>query len=258
MNWPTRAKQFSLDHEYSVLFFSDAHLWPSETSQSFWLMLEVAHDIKDELAVIHDNGDSFDGATISRHPPSMWEDPPTLEQEYEAVLAHQELIEEAVGEDVLRFRSIGNHDMRFESLLAKTVPQVRGMPGTTIGELFPRWDHNYSFVYQDQLMAKHRFRGGVHAAWNNVLHSGVNMVTSHTHRLGAREFTDFRGTRVAIETGTLANPYGPQFEYCEDNPRNWQQGFVVVTFEPEGHIHYELVKMRPDGSARFRGKVYRP
>jgi hypothetical protein len=248
---PRTAERYDLDHEYTIAIFSDAHFWPFETTDAFYIFLEIIQEIQPE--VVLNNGDSLDGATISRHPANGWENPPSLVDELDANREHLELVKEAAGEADLYWCE-GNHDKRFEMFLAKQAPQFRDMPGTTLKGLFPDWKICDSVFFNDLLQVKHRWHNGVHAAYNNTLKSGKSMATGHTHRLTCREYTDLNGTRYGIECGTLADIYGPQFSYTENNPVQWQQGFPVLTIDKNG-LHVELVQVI-NGKARFRGKVY--
>lgn len=76
--------------------------------------------------------------------------------------------------------------------------------------------------------------------------------SGHTHRLcGGFFHRDSNGNHVWVETGCtcLLNP-----EYAQDP--DWQQGCVVMTFEPTtGAFQAEPVYIH-DGSAVFRGKWY--
>ena len=42
-------------------------------------------------------------------------------------------------------------------------------------------------------------------------------------------------TKWGVDTGTLAEPFGDQFAYAENNPRNWRSGFAVLTIV-DGHL----------------------
>ena len=251
-NLPHSTDLIHYDHAYTSVIFSDGHFWPGQTSRTFWILLEILMDLEPEVVI--DNGDSWDGAAVSRHAPTTWEHLPTLREELDNLHDHMEMIEEAAGDADL-YRNIGNHDLRFEAKLAQQAPEMKGMPYTTISELFAGWRHNYSVCLSDELIVKHRWHSGMHAAYNNVLKAGKSIATGHTHRLQVRPYSDYSGTRYGIETGTIADPYGPQFSYGEDNPRDWHPGFVVVTLE-DGKLFPEEVRVQ-DGQARFRGKTYR-
>ena len=248
-HYPHTTEQVNIDKPYTVVIFSDAHWWPNSHTPAFSILLKVIKELKP--AVVIDNGDSWDGASISRHDPITFENLPSLADEYAAVRGYLGEIKDAAGKAQL-YRNVGNHDLRFEAYLAKHAGAMQGMPGTTVHELFPDWAHNYSIMLNDSLFIKHRWKGGVHAAWNNTLWAGKSIATGHTHRLTVREFTDLRGTRYGIECGTLADPYGPQFAYCEDNPVNWQQGFMVLTIDGQD-IYPERVEVKED-KAWFRGQ----
>jgi hypothetical protein len=249
-NFPRDAIRYNLDHSYTIAAFSDGHFWPGNLSPAYWLFLEVVQDIEPE--VVMDGGDSLDGATISRHPPSF-SDTPTLTEEIDAVQEAMGLIQEAAGEADL-LRCVGNHDLRLEAFLAKHTPQFKGMPGTLINHYFPNWENAYSHIFNEKLVFKHRWHGGVHAAHNNTVKSGVSIATGHTHRLNVSPWSDYNGVRYGVELGTVAD-IGPQFEYTENNPLNWQPGFMIITVDENG-IHPEPCPVI-NNQVRFRGKVYR-
>lgn len=241
------------DHPYTMLVFSDAHFWPGHTSPAFWVLLKILEELKPDFVI--DNGDSWDGASISRHPRADFQATPTLRQELDSVIDHLEMIRETGGDDCTFIRHLGNHDARFLALLSQRVPELEGMPGTTFEDLFQDWEHHVSTHFNEHLVVKHRFRSGMHSAYNNVLHSGMSIVTGHTHKLGIRAHTDLRGTRYGIETGTLADTWGPQFRYVEQNTRDWRMGFAVITVDGD-RLFPELVEVHEDGKAWFRGKIY--
>lgn len=247
-----RPNAIFLDHPYTAVVFSDAHFWPGQTSPAFWVLLKVIEEVEPDFVI--DNGDSFDCASISRHAPNMWEQRPTLRQELDCVLDHLQMIRETAGEDCEFIRHIGNHDLRVESYLAQRAPDMADMPGTKLSDLFEDWDHQISTIFNETVIVKHRFRSGMHAAYNNVLHTGMSIVTGHTHKLGIRAHTDMRGTRYGIETGTLADPWGPQFRYAEQNTRDWRMGFAVLTVDGS-KVYPELVEVDEEGRAWFRGRI---
>lgn len=241
------------DHPYTMVVFSDAHFWPGQTSPAFWILLQILEELQPDYVI--DNGDSWDGASISRHPRMDFQHTPSLREELDCVRDHIDLIADAAGKDATLLRHQGNHDARFMALMAQRVPELEKMPGTTFDELFPAWEHHVSTIFNDCLFVKHRFRSGVHGAYNNTLHTGLSTVTGHTHKLGIRTLTDMRGTRHGIETGTLADPWGPQFRYAEQNVRDWRMGFVVITLDNQRVIP-EIVQVEEDSTAWWRGRVY--
>jgi len=73
-----------------------------------------------------------------------------------------------------------------------------------------------------------------------------------------RAVADYSGTvRWGAEHGCLADPYGQQFSYTEDNPRNWQAGFLVLTFRDGALLQPEIVRVVGDSKVDFRGELVR-
>jgi hypothetical protein len=66
-------------------------------------------------------------------------------------------------------------------------------------------------------------------------------------------FGDYRGRRYGVDTGTLAEPKGPQFHYVQAGPLNWCSGFAVLTYRGGKLLLPELVEVI-DGVAWFRGE----
>lgn len=93
----------------------------------------------------------------------------------------------------------------------------------------------------------------IHATYNNALKGGLTIVTGHLHRLAVTPWADYNGRRYGVDTGTLADPLGPQFEYLENNPTPWCSGFAVLTFRDGQLLPPELVEVI-DGTAYFRGQ----
>jgi hypothetical protein len=77
------------------------------------------------------------------------------------------------------------------------------------------------------------------------------------HSLKVTPFADYNGNRFGVDTGTLAEPNGPQFkDYLEDSPTNWRSGFAILTFHNGRLMWPELVHKWAEGQVEFRGKVY--
>jgi hypothetical protein len=62
------------------------------------------------------------------------------------------------------------------------------------------------------------------------------------------------GNLYGVDTGMLADPWGPQFAYVEQGPRNWRSGFAVLTFADGLLMPPELCQVVADGVAFFRGE----
>jgi len=237
----------------TIIVGSDAHYWPRRISTAHKAFVHFIQKLQPDFVIA--NGDFFDGARISRFSPIGWEDTPTVEEELGAVQNRMAEIE-AVCPNARKVWTLGNHDGRFETKLCAQAPEYAGVHGFSLKDHFPYWEPCWSIWINDEVVIKHRFRGGIHGAYNSTLHSGKTTVTGHTHKLGARPLTDYNGSRWGVETGTLADPWGPQFEnYLEDNPRDWRSGFVVLTFVNGRLMWPEVVHVIEEGKVEFRGEV---
>lgn len=239
------------DFEGVLAVFSDAHFWPNEESDSYKILLQILPEIKPDYII--SNGDEFDGSSISRFAKDGWSFVPSVADELKACKDSMKAIKEA-SESSKSMILAGNHTNRLQNYLVNNVPEFVGVEGFSFQDHFQDWEIYISASFNDHLVIKHNYHGGIHAAWNNVLKSGVSIVTGHTHRLLCRPYTDYRGTRYGIETGTLCNIYGQQFKYMNNNPRDWMEGFCIITVD-KNTIHPELVSV-VNGTAFFRGKKY--
>ena len=201
------------------------------------------------------NGDVFDGASISRHPVSGWGSTPSVKQELEACQDRLGEVEKAAKGASLHW-TWGNHDMRFNARLAAQVGDTwRGVEGMNLTDHFPRWKFSTSIMVNEDTMIKHRYHNGIHAVYNNALKSGISIVTGHLHSLKVTPFSDYRGDRYGVDTGSLADINGNQFEYSEDNPKNHRSGFAVLTFVDGELLPPELCQVWDDDHVVFRGHL---
>lgn len=237
-----------------VLIMSDAHFWPGVRTTAFKAFLMFCRELKPKAVIA--NGDMFDGASISRHPRIMFlEKGPTVVEELKACTERLSEIEDAAG-NAKRFWPLGNHDSRLESRLAMNAPEFEGVKGFHLKDHFPAWAPCWSVWINDDVVVKHRYKGGIHATHNNTVNSGKTIITGHLHSLKVTPFDDYNGTRYGVDTGTLAEPNGPQFQdYLETNPTNWRSGFAVLTFHNGKLLWPELVKVHEFHKVEFRGMV---
>lgn len=236
-----------------ILIGSDAHFWPDEKTAAFRGFLALSKKVSPIATIL--NGDVFDGARISRHPPSGWNLLPTVKEELEAVKDRLHEIE-CVYPKSERFWIMGNHDLRFENKLAQQASEFEGVQGFSLKDQFPTWEMGMSLWINDQTVVKHRLRCGIHAAHNNTVNAGKTIITGHLHSLKVTPFDDYNGTRFGVDTGTLACPAGPQFSYLEDNPTNWRSGFIVLTFKNGMLMWPEVAHVVNENTIQFRGELF--
>lgn len=236
-----------------IMIGSDHHYWPDEISPAHRGFVILAKRLKPKIVVI--NGDAFDGARISRHPPIGWSHPPSLIDELRAVEERTDEIRKAAPKDAELIWTIGNHDARFENKLALQTPEFAQIRGFALKDHFPHWKFCWSLWVNDDVVIKHRFKGGVHATHNNTVTAGKSMFTGHLHSLKVTPYTDYIGTRFGGDSGTMATPDGPQFEYAEANPQNHRSGFLVLTFINGKLLWPEIVAVVDENTIQFRGEL---
>lgn len=239
-----------------VLVGGDGHYWPGPASTAHRAFVKFCKEAKPVAVVM--NGDAFDGATISRHPPIGWENRPSVEDELEAVQERLGEIE-AAAYKARKIWTLGNHDGRFETRLATVAPEYARVHGFHLKDHFPHWEAAWSCWINEDVVIKHRGpKGGVHATHNNTIAAGKTMVTNHLHSLKVTPYDDYNGTRFGVDTGTLADPNGPQFlDYSEDNPKNHRSGFAVLTFRRGVLLWPEIVAVFDKDHVQFRGELIR-
>ena len=215
----------------TVIVFSDAHFNGRRTT-AFKALLWLIDELKPKVVI--NNGDAFDGASVSRHPPNGWEDTPSVIQELNACTIALRDVQEAAGDAKLIWCA-GNHDLRFGSRLAQSAPQYKDVFGFKLEEHFPDWTHCMSCLVTDNLMVKHRWKNSVHSTHVHAQQSGVSFVTGHLHSAKVTPWTDYTGTRWGVDCGTLAEVWGDQFSYGENSPKNHRSAFAVLTLI-DGHL----------------------
>lgn len=245
-----RQNNLDLDTGCAIVF-SDAHWWPNqERTVANEALLILTKELKPKAMFA--NGDLFDGARVSRHAPLGWADLPTVKEEIEICQDRLAEIEEVLPKGCHKLWNIGNHDARFDRALCVGASDYDGLV-ERLEDKFDRWSFAWSTMVNGDVMVKHRYHNGIHAAYNNTLKSGRSIVTGHLHRLAVTPWADYNGRRYGVDTGTLANPHGPQFDYAENNPSPHTSGFAVLSFVDGVLLPPELVEVNND-KAYFRGQ----
>lgn len=253
----TKARHHAGITDGVVIVFSDAHFWPNVRTTAFKGLLWAISQLK-PYAVIN-NGDAFDGASISRFPRIGWTQQPSVKEELNAcqeALGEIEAVAKAARHNVQLIWPLGNHDSRFENFLAANAPGYEGVAGFTLKDHFQAWKPCWSCWLTDDVVVKHRYKNGIHATHTNTMGAGTSIITGHLHSLKCTPYSDYRGNRYGVDTGTLADIDGKQFnDYLEDNPVNWRSGFAVLTFRDSRLLFPELAIKHAEGMIDFRGDI---
>jgi hypothetical protein len=238
-----------------IVVGSDCHYWPDDIATAHRAFVHVVNMLKPQIVVMA--GDVFDGASISRHPSSGYEVRPTVKQELDACQDRLAEIEAVAGNAKLMW-TWGNHDMRFSARISNQVGDAyKDVVGFNLPDHFPRWKFSTSIMVNNNTQIKHRNYNGIHAAYNATLRSGVSTVNGHLHSLKVFPHTNLLGTSYGVDCGSLADVWGQQFAYTEDQTRSHRSGFVVLTYHNSKLMPPELCEVinEEEGLAFFRGKI---
>lgn len=240
------------NRKYSIVIGSDYHEVPGKRPKAFIAFLDFIKDVQPEVIII--NGDWFDFPSISRHARIDWQKLPSVEDELIDGIARMEEIEKASPKSK-RYFILGNHDLRFSGKLANSAHEFENIKGTKLEDHIPKWEIGISVVFNDCMIVMHRYHGGIHSSYNDVLKSGSNIVTGHDHKLNIRPYTDFNGIRYGIKSGVLSDIYSPVFSYMESKPRDWQPGFVYIHVDEQVIMPYCLPLVL-DKNSKHLGKTF--
>lgn len=240
-----------------IIVFSDAHFTGTSTT-AFKALLKMIKQFKPQVIVC--NGDAFDGQVLSRFPSINYDQKPTVLEELNACRMHLDEIAKNKPAGCELIWTLGNHDMRYESWLVNKVPEYSGVDGFSLKYHFPEWKTCWSYWVGEQTVIKHRYKGGRTAGYSNLLSAGnTNIITGHTHVLCASPISNYQGTFWGVQTGCLADPMSETFEYCEDSPKDWRSGFVMLSFAQGRMLMPELIMVSNEqaGEYEFRGEIYK-
>lgn len=259
-----RSTRRNIEHEHRlrlsvdngvVLIGSDSHYIPGHITTAHRAFVKFARELKPKIII--KNGDELDFPKASRHIPIGWEKRPDLIDEIEWAQERLQEIEDAAPK-AIRTWPLGNHDSRWETRLATLVPEYARTFGFKLKDHFKSWTPCWATWINDDVVVKHRWKGGDNAPYNNTIKSGKTIFTGHLHSLQVRPYSDYNGTRFGVDCGTMADPYGDAFyNYTEDNSVDWRSGFIVATFHKGRLLWPEVVHVVNKNEVDFRGKIYK-
>ncbi len=182
-----------------VVVFSDAHFWPGIRTTAFKGLLHFVKALRPVAIVC--NGDAFDGAAISRFPRIGWDRTPSVIQELKACKAALGEVEEMAGRAKL-FWPLGNHDARFETRLANQASEFEGVTGFHLKDHLPAWSPCWRLDVNDDVVIKHRYKGGIHATRNNTLNTDTELIQGRLRNRWGRSSRTI--SRPGCRTGARA------------------------------------------------------
>jgi hypothetical protein len=245
----------------TVLIGGDAHIWPGPASTCMRAFKKFCDDIKPTAVIL--NGDVLDFPRISRHPQN-WESAPDPQEEIEAAQDYLSDIVQACSRKTHKVWTIGNHDQRFEGMIANSIPQYRGVKGVHLADHFPAWQKAMSCMINEDVrggetMIKHIPKGGgMNATRGSALNGGISFVHNHLHSQNVRPISDYRyHDHYGVDTGMLADKEHRAFGYAQDAPLDWRPGFALLTYKDGILMPPELVTKMSPNTVWFRGALHR-
>ena len=252
---------------HTALLYGDTH-FPNHDPRALTIVSAVAEMLKPDT-LVH-MGDLLDCYSLSRFD----KNPERLETLQDEInMARQHLAQMRLQNPQAAFVLLeGNHENRLRRTLWNLEGTSRALTSLTNFRKALTWpallgleEMGITFVSYDGQQAKQKFlpkwilkHGTIvrkysgYTARGEMEKYGRSGASGHTHRLGAHFHQDHNGNHCWVETGCTCslNP-----EYMADP--DWQQGCVVLTFEPEtGAFQAEPIYIH-QGLAVWRGNVLR-
>jgi hypothetical protein len=109
--------------------------------------------------------------------------------------------------------TLGNHDSRFETRLATVAPEFARLYGHSLKDHFPAWSACWRCDINDDIVVKHRHKGGIHATHTSTMWAGKTMVTGHLHSQKVSPFTDYNDTHHGEHATLMEWTKGSKPEY---------------------------------------------
>lgn len=245
----------------TIIVGGDAHIWPGPASTCMRAFKKFIDDIKPAAVIL--NGDVLDFPRISRHPQN-WESAPDPQEEIEAAQDYLSDIVQACSRKTQKIWNIGNHDQRFEQMIANSLPQYRGVLGVHLADHFPAWQKAMSCMINERIIGgetivKHIPKGGgIGATRNSTLNGGISFVHNHLHAQHIRPLSDYhQHDRYGVDTGMLADKEHRAFAYTQDLPLDWRSGFAILTYRDGILMPPDLVTKVDDKTVWFRGERHK-
>jgi hypothetical protein len=245
----------------TVLIGGDAHIWPGPASTCMRAFKKFCDDIKPSAVIL--NGDVLDFPRISRHPQN-WESAPDPQEEIEAAQDYLSDIVQACSRKTRKLWTIGNHDQRFEGMIANSIPQYRGVKGVHLADHFPAWEKAMSCMINEETrggetIVKHIPKGGgINASRGSALNGGISFVHNHLHSQNVRPISDYRHhDHYGVDSGMLADKEHRAFGYAQDAPLDWRPGFALLTYHDGILMPPELITKMDAKTVWFRGALHK-
>lgn len=242
-------------HRHVRLVLPDVH-FPFHDSELVRKWLEHLGELKPNgVDIIGDLIDCYSLSRFDKNPARKAD----LQVELDLARSFLEAIRQIGGQGCDIRYSEGNHEDRLRKLLWGKSPQLVSLRDLTIPQMLGlkklniKWHPTQKpyqiwgvwYTHGDIL----RTSAGMSArAKADMIHGSVIM--GHCHRMGWSPRTVWTGVEDAYEVGYLADH--TQLDYVRSGTPNWQQGWAVVEYPPEGGHQVSFATVH----TRFSGKKF--
>jgi hypothetical protein len=222
----------------------------------------------DHVEALHPHGIDILGDLIDCYALSRFDRNPnrkgTFQDEIDQAVQFLTGMRSCAGKDCDIRMSEGNHEHRHTKVLWGKAPGLATLRDFTIPQLLHlkklgiKW-HSIQNPYQirdlwythGDVLRKH---AGMSArAKSDAIHGSV--MIAHSHREGWSPYTTWKGIEQAYDAGHVSDY--TQLDYVHTTP-NWQQGWPVVEFLPEGVHDVSFARVHNVGKKRivvYKGEV---
>lgn len=237
-----------------VLVVPDLHA-PYHDEKVWGCILETIRRVKPAGVVAI--GDFADFYSISRHTKDPKRSKVSLDDEIAAVKIERRRLERAAGKAWLRFTK-GNHETRFDRLIAEEAPQFRGLLSVKdalgFGDNWGWTDYGDWFTYGKCNYTHDVGRSGVNTARQSLQDFGGNIVVGHSHRGGVAYQGTTRGeSHTALNVGWAGDYKMIDYQHKARALRDWQHGMGLVSYDASGYCWLQFIPILK-GRAIVNGK----
>lgn len=224
----------------TILFIPDTHV-PFEDKRAFSLVVQIGRWLRPgHLVVLGDFGDFFSVSAHDRNP----ERARSIRFVDEVAAINRRLDElDSIGARRKLFVE-GNHEFRLARHLTKCAPELMGLPGLTVPELFKLDQRGWSFtpymrdVQIGKLFLTHeKGKAGAQAHVDARNKYQSNAAIGHTHRMALHYQGNAKGeSHVGAMFGWLGDVETVDWTH-RVQAAEWQLGFGIGHMEPDGVVH---------------------
>lgn len=244
-----------------VILLSDIQA-PFEDKKTLKAVFNYMADEKwDEVIIIGDFMDIYSLSGHSEGKPGVLENH-RLAKEYKRGNEILDEIQKSARKAKITYLE-GNHEHRICRYLEK-FPQLKGQIEVEINLRFKERKIKYikcycrGDVYQiGNAFFHHGLYTNEHHAKKMVSRYGVNIFYGHTHDMMCYSLVQ-RGRNRTLVGQSLGCLCRYDQSYIKGNPQNWQQGFGVFYFRPNGFFSYYTPRIFNNQFIAPNGKVYKP